>query len=160
MDRVLVYSIHSPRYYHRDGAFTSSTVLLWPLLAVCPAAELFFGGVIGIRIVVVLTALFPITLFLHLVLQYIFNLLLQSRHRSLPFGFLVVLIFTPCPELFLLLLAEETINVRGIPFILKLEVLWELPPLDFNIYCCRSSIRRCSAPYSCRGLPDSLDCCG
>ena len=132
MNRVVISSIHS-HGYHCDGAFASGSVLLRPFLAVCPAVELFSGGVVGTRIIIIFIALLPITLFLHLILQHIFNLLLQSRHQSLPFGFLALFVFIPCPELFLLFLAEEMINLRRVLLVLKLEVLRELRALRFHI---------------------------
>ena len=109
----------------------SGAVLFRLLLSVRPASEILSDSVVGVRTVL----LFAIVLILLLVffLEHFFDLLLQSHHRSLPFRLLANLILAPGPELVMLLLGEESINLWGVPLFLQLEVLWKFPSFPLLI---------------------------
>jgi hypothetical protein len=121
---VVINSIHSPRY-HRDSVLASGTAFL---LVVRTAAEFFTGGVVSAGIV--LLTLFLIILLVHF-LQHVFDLLFQSCHRSLPFRFLAVLILVPCPELLLLLLGEEAVDLWGYHMFSTLKFFGSFAPFPF-----------------------------
>ena len=129
MDRVVVYSTHSPRY-HGDGAFASGTVLLRSPVLYAPRPNFFRRRRRHSNCRRPHRSLSDHSFSSSCPSAHL-HLSFQSQHQSLPFGFLAVLICTPCPELFLLLLAEETINLWGYHLFSSLKFFGSFAPFDF-----------------------------